>query len=244
MKRVFAIVAIGCLLLVAGCRDYDLRLEKTLDEMKYQQKLTKNLEKAPTKGLLQQELIYVRAPKGFTGPTQTFGLTVVEPGKFDIENSFIDQAKQASLHLLARHKKPKAPTKKKGVAPTEPPPRGDFTAEVIELLKVAYGAEIEPSLFKPTSKRHGGRDNTYKEAKLKLANKEVQIDLFGDKNGPYNVALIFEYPETEKKDVSTKIGYSLESFAVGEAARRAFAGHGDADVGDEATDGGGIQAPI
>ena len=117
--------------------------------MKYQQRLEKNLEKAPTKGLLQQELIYVRPPKGLTGPTQTFTLTVVEPGKFDLENSFIDQAKQASLHVLARHKKPKAPAQERA-PPSETAPRGDFTAEVIELVKAAYAVDdLTPAKFKP-----------------------------------------------------------------------------------------------
>ena len=103
-----------------GCRDYDVRLGETLEEMKYQQRLEKNLGEGPDQGnCFRQELIYVRPPKGFTGPTKTFSLAVVEPGKFDLENSFIDEAKQASLHVLARHKKPKAPPKK-GAAP---PPR-------------------------------------------------------------------------------------------------------------------------
>ena len=112
MRRACAILASACLLLVVGCRDYDVRLGKTLEEMKYQQRLEKNLEKAPTKGLLQQELIYVRPPKGLRARPRPSALTAVEPGKFDLENSFIDEAKQASLHVLARHKKPKAPPKK------------------------------------------------------------------------------------------------------------------------------------
>ena len=45
---------------------------KDADEMKYQKRLNDNLDDAPTKGLLQQELIYVRPPKGLTGPTKTF----------------------------------------------------------------------------------------------------------------------------------------------------------------------------
>ena len=101
---------------LVGCRDYDVRLDKTLEEMKYQQTAQRQSGEGPNQGKLQQELIYVRPPKGFTGPTKTFSLAAVEPGKFDLENSFIDEAKQASLHVLARHKKPKAPPKK-GPAP-------------------------------------------------------------------------------------------------------------------------------
>ncbi len=224
MRRGCTILASACLLLFVGCRDYDFRLDKTLEEMKYQQRLEKNLEKAPTKGRLQQELIYVRPPKGLSGPTKTFTLTVVDAGKFDLENSFIDESKQASLHVLARHKKPKAPPKK-GVAEAPAAARGDFTTEVIELVKTAYGVEdLTPSKFKSVSKKHAGRENSYKEAKLNLNTKEVSIYLYGDKNGPYNVALIFDYPKTEANNVSPKIDLSLEAFAVGEPANRAFSG--------------------
>jgi hypothetical protein len=240
MKRALVVGIGACLLLSFGCRDYDVRLEDTLQEMKYQKRLNDNLAEAPTKGLLQQELIYIRPPKGFTGPTKAFSLVTIEPGKFDLENSFIEEAKTASLHVLARHKKPKAAAPKKGPAPAEPPPRGDFTAEVIEVLKLAYGVDdLEPAKFRPETKSHKGRENSYKFTKLDLATKEVQIYLYGpDKNSPYNVALIFEYPKTEVNSLSPKIGLSLEAFAVGEAARRIFAGGSEAEGGEEATDSG------
>ncbi len=239
MRRACVILASACLLLVVGCRDYDFRLGKTLEELKYQQRLEKNLEKAPLKGSLQGELIYVRPPKGLSGPTKAFTLTVVEPGKFDLENSFIDEAKKASLHVLARHKKPKAPPKK-GAAPIAAAERGDFTNEVIELVKAAYAVEdLTPAKFKPVIKKHEGRENSYKEVKLDLNTKEVLVYLYGDKNGPYNIALIFEYPKTEVNNLSPKIGLSLEAFAVGEAAGRAFSGGGgDEGGGEEATDSG------
>jgi hypothetical protein len=243
MKRAIAVGIGACLLFSFGCRDYDVRLDETLEEMKYQKRLDDNLADAPTKGLLQQELIYIRPPKGFTGPTKAFSLATIEPGKFDLENSFIEEAKYASLHVLARHKKPKAAAPKKGPAPAEPAPRGDFTAEVIEVLKLAYGVDLEPSQFKPESKRHKGRENSYKVAKLDLATKEVQVYLYGDKNGPYNVALIFEYPKTEVNSLSPKIGLSLEAFATGEAARRVFSGGSEAEGGEETIDSG-QPAPI
>jgi hypothetical protein len=236
MRRGCAIFASACLLLVLGCRDYDFRLGQTLEEMRYQQRLEKNLEKAPTKGRLQQELIYVRPPKGFSGPTKAFGLPAAEAGRFDVENSFIDESKQGSLHVLARHKKPKAPPKK-GAPAAEAAPRGDFTAEVIELVKAGYGNEdLSPAKFKVVSKKHAGRENAYKEAKLNLNTKEVLIYLYGDKNGPYNVALIFEYPKTEANNLSSKINLSLESFAVGEPANRAFSGGNPEEGGQEGGD--------
>jgi hypothetical protein len=238
MRRACVILVSACLLLVLGCRDYDFRLAKTLEEMKYQQRLEKNLEKAPTKGSLQGELIYVRPPKGLSGPTKAFTLTVVEPGKFDLENSFIDEAKHASLHVLARHKKPKAPPKK-GAPPVAAPTRGDFMNEVIELVKAAYAVEdLTPTKFKNVIKKHEGRENSYKEVKLDLNTKEVLIYLYGEKNGPYDIALIFEYPKTELNNLSPKIGLSLEAFAVGEAASKAFSGGGEEGAGEEGTDSG------
>jgi hypothetical protein len=248
MRQACVILASACLVLLVGCRDYDIRLEKTLEEMKYQQKVERNLEKAPTKGALQSERIYVRPPKGLTGPTQTFSLVAVEPGKFDLENSFIDQAtKQVSLHILARHKKPKPPPKK-GTPAAEAVPRGEFTQEVIDVVKAAYAAEdLTPAKFKAVSKRHEARENNYKEAKLDLAAKEVLIYIYGDKNSAYNVALIFEYPKTQVGDLSTKINLSLENFAVDNAADNAFAGSSEVEGSGEGGGGGGAagagQAP-
>jgi hypothetical protein len=238
MRRGCAILVSACLLLVLGCQDYDKRLGVTLEEMKYQQRLEKNLEKAPTKGPLEKELIYVRPPKGLSGPTKAFSLAATEAGKFDVEQSFIDESKAASLHVLARHKKPKAPTKK-GVAPPAATPRGDFTAEVIDLVKTAFGTEdLTPTKFKSVSKKHAGRENMFKEAKLNLNTKEVVIYVYGDKNSPYNVALIFDYPKAEASAVSSKINLSLEAFAVGEPAGRAFSGGNPEEGGQEGADGG------
>ncbi len=129
MKRAFAILASLCFILVIGCSAYDSRLEQTLEELRYRKRLNDNLTDAPTKGKLQELAIFVRPPKALKGPTQTFGMTVVEPGKFDLEQSFIDQDKQESMHLLARVARPKAPSKK-GAPQPEPTPRGKFVDDV------------------------------------------------------------------------------------------------------------------
>ena len=106
MKQAFAILCSASLLLAIGCSDYDIRMGKTFEEMKYQKRLDDNLAVAPTKTSLQQNFIYVRPPKGLVA-TQTFSMAPVEAGRFDVETSFIEQEKQASLHILARTKKPK-----------------------------------------------------------------------------------------------------------------------------------------
>jgi hypothetical protein len=240
MKRALAILASLGLILVIGCaQNYDLRLGHTMENRQYQRRLNTNLEAAPTKTNLETTKIYVRPPKGLKGPAQTFGLAVVEAGKFDIEDTFIDQQKQASLHVLARVIVPKPPTKK-GAHPAESTPRGEFTTDVLDLLKNVYGTDLDASKLKPDSKSHGRRTNSYKTVTLDLTAKEVKIYLFGDMNSPEKVALIFDYPKEEYKNLSTKIDLCLESFAVGEEARRAYSGVGDEETGEE---GAGGQPP-
>jgi hypothetical protein len=243
MKRAFAILASTSLVVVVGCSDYELRLQETLAEMKYQKKVAAKLGDAPTKGPLQTNQIYVRPPKGLQGPTQAFSLTVSEPGKFDIENSFIDQEKQSSLHVVARVKKPKGPPDaKKGAAPAaEVTPRGKFVSDVIDLVKAAYNVELPPSGLKDEIKSHARRTYNYKAARMDLGNKEAQLYIYGaDENNVHQVALIFEYPKTEAENLSEKIALCLENLAVGERAANLFSGAGDVEGGEEA---GGTGAP-
>ena len=100
---------------------------ETLDEMQYQQRLEKNLEKAPTKGLLQKEIDLRPSAQGPCRADQAFNLAVVEPGKFDLEDSFIDEEKQASLHVLARPRSPRPLPRREPTPAEAPAPRGDFT---------------------------------------------------------------------------------------------------------------------
>jgi hypothetical protein len=235
MKRLSAVVLGAGLVLVVGCgtQNYDIRLERTLDHMAYQKKLDDNLNPAPTKGKLEELQIYVRPPKNMTGPTQTFQMTVVEPGRFDVESSFIEQDKQ-SLHLLARVKRPKTPSKK-APTPAETTPRGDFSADVVELVKNVYGTELEASQFKEERMQRGS--NSFKAKTVDLNAKNVQIYLYGGKSNPYEVALIFEYPKAEHAAINPKIKLCLESFAVGDKAKRAFAGgETEGEAGEGPTD--------
>src|SRR4051794_9750112 len=120
MKRIIAVLASASFVVAIGCSDYDIRMAKTLEEKRYEKRLNTNLEEAPSKGTLQGDDIFIRPPLGLKGPTQAFSLTGVDPGKFDLENSFIDAAKGTSLHVVARVKKPTAPpSAKKAAAPVQ-----------------------------------------------------------------------------------------------------------------------------
>jgi hypothetical protein len=239
MKRLIAVLASATFVLAIGCSDYDIRLEKTLEERRYAKTLNENLEPAPTKGALQADDIFIRPPKGLVGPNKTFALTVVETGKFDIENSFIDEKNGTSLHVLARVKKPKAATAKKAEAAAEAPaPRGKFLDDVTDLVKAAYNIELAPGEFKPESFGHGNRDNAYKIRRLEVGMKQVEIYVYTESSGVHEVALIFEYPNKQDKEkdktdyMSPKIRHCLESLAVSDRARSSFNGVTDLDAGE------------
>jgi hypothetical protein len=226
MKRVLALLtSVSLFLVVIGCaHDYDVRLDKTYENLRYQKRLDENLEKpADAKSNLATANIYVRPPLGLKGPTNEFAFNSVEPGKFDITDTFFDD--KGSLHIVARVDKAKAPNTKKGPNPQQPKvPRGDFNADVLELLKNAYGTDFETSKLKSETKSGAGKTNSFKTLDVDLTAKEVKVYLFGEKNSPAQVALIFEYPKEELKNLSSRIDLCLGSFRVGEGARRLYSG--------------------
>jgi hypothetical protein len=107
-----------------------------------------------------------------------------------------------------------------------------------------YGVDVEPGQLKADSHSHGNRSNNYKGTTINLSAKRVQLYFYGDEKSPYQVALIFEYPEASHNSINPKIGLCLESFAVGEAARRAFSSGGEFEGGEEGAEGGGQPPPI
>ena len=233
------LVAVGC-----GTEGYETRMSTTLANMKYDRKLDENLAPPVAKGMLQQLHVYLRPPLNMPTPTQAFQMTVVEPGKFDLENSFIDPQTQESLHVLVRDKTPKAANKKAAPNPAEAVPRGDFNTEVIELIRNAYGVELESANFKDETVKNpkSNRSKTFKHVgPLDAGNRFLDVYLFGGKESMQEVAMIFEYP---KEDATLKpmIKLSLEAFASGQIADQSFAG-GDEDEGGDGTGEGG-SAPV
>ena len=117
----------ACLFFTFGCRTTTF-VSTALEEMISDDSTTTSPK--PT-GLLQQELIYIR-PRKFA--TKAFTLATIGPVS-STSKTALSRPKQASLHVLARHKKPKAAALKRAGA-AEPPP--EITAEVIDVLKVAW----------------------------------------------------------------------------------------------------------
>ncbi|MDG3004404.1 hypothetical protein [Paludisphaera mucosa] len=246
MKRARAMLISFGMLLAVGCgmKNYDFRIEQTLDRMKYEKRLDENLGAPVAKGKLEELGIYIRPPKNLTGPTQTFQFAALEPGRFDVENTFLEPEKQ-SLHVLARVDRPKAAAKKGAAPQPEPPPRGDFNAEVVDLVRTATGAEVDLGQFKQENKqvKEKKQANSFLAKTISTEAKELQVYLYGSKTSPYKVALIFEYPTAEKNAVVSKIGLCLENFMVGDPARQAFSG-GDVDESAEGGEGGEAGPPI
>jgi hypothetical protein len=248
MRRAWAILAAASLMALSGCgSSYDIRMNKTLEDMRYRKRLDDNLMPAQAKGKFEDLMIFVRPPKNMQ-LAKEFLLPLPEPGKFDLEASFLEARKagdasasaappeagaeqkpaaetpRQSLHMLARVKRPKGATAKKKAEPTN---RGDFTRDVLALINAAYAppAELTTDKFKETKKKN----NTYKQYSFAVNGKNVQVYLYVPKTSPYEVAFLFEYPSTEHTNLYSKIELCLESFAEGNNARRAFTGA----VGDE-----------
>jgi hypothetical protein len=66
------------------------------------------------------------------------------------------------------------------------------------------------------------KKNPYKFHTITVNDKNIEIYFF--KLEPYDVALVFEYLKSEQANLFSKIGLCLESFAVGDRARRLFSG--------------------
>lgn len=242
MKRARAmLISLGTLLAIGcGMHNYDYRIEQTLERMKYDKRLDANLA-PPAAGKMQELGIYVRPPVGLSGPTQAFQFAAVEPGRFELENSFMDQGGQ-SLHVLARVEMPKAAAKKGEPPAPEAPPRGDFNEEVVGMIRDATGADLQLAQFKAEQKqvKSSRESNTFQTATVDREANEMKVFLYGSKSTPYKVALIFEYPKAEKNAIGPKIDLALENFHVGDSARRAFSGGQEEDMGDE---GGAEEGP-
>ena len=233
MRRVFATITMTALLLATGCgvKVYEERLNRTLEEMKYRKRLDDNLMPAAAKGKMEQLAIYLRPPKNLQGPGKEFQLTVIEPGKFDVTESYYEPEKQ-SLHVLARVKRPKgADGKKAAPNPADTATRGEFNTDVIAVLNSVYSLDIDLTKAKEEPKRR----NKFKRLAFEANGKNVEVYLYGSKTSPYEVALVFEYAKAEKTTLSGKIDLALGSFAVGETARRMFSG---AVSEEEAAEGG------
>ena len=107
MKRVLAVLASASFVLAIGCSDYDIRLEKTLEEKKYEKRLNDNLEAAPTKGSLQGDEIFIRPPLGLEGPTQASASPPPKPGSLTSKTASSTQRRERVSTSLRESRSPR-----------------------------------------------------------------------------------------------------------------------------------------
>jgi hypothetical protein len=225
-------VATTALVLAAGCggKSYEIRLNKTIEQMRYNKRLDENLM-PPAKGKLEQLLIYLRPPRSLD-EAKEFSIPLADPGMFDLTDTINTKGKPPALHVLARVKQPKGAAKKKEAQP-ETAARGDFTTDVMNLLASYYSLDLES--VKPKEEKK--KKNTFRHATLPAEGKNVQVYFYGGKENPYEVALVFDYAKSEQSSLVPKIELSLESMAVGERARLLFSGAGADEESGEAAGG-------
>lgn len=226
MRRLLIVTVSGALLLSAGCVNrYQARMDRTIEEIKYERELDKNLEKAAPEGKLKELDIFVRPPKGLQPAKETL-LPGVQPGLFDVDRTYYEGQK-SFLHVLARKKMPKKPATKG--APAEPPvARGDFLSDVIKTLREGLGAD-EEGLSPEKFKDDPHKANKFRRAIFTASNNK-KVEVFIAKTDPFDVALIYVFDPADEKALNPKINYSLEAFALGDKAKNKYSGTTEAEA--------------
>lgn len=238
MRRLAALAVTTTLVLAVGCgKSYEKRLNITLDRLRYLQTLDLYLSPA-VQGEFAQNQVFLRPPKPLPSePSKTLVGLSAEPGLYDLASTFFgnveapaaDQGKEAPapsvlrLHVLARIKR-KAARKKGEPAPEVTAQRGDFLADTRNLMADQLGGgEV---VLNATPKADTQRKKQYKRLLFTNGIDNHSIRAYFYKEGPYDVALIWDLPPDLNKSaqVNTGIRYCLETFAVGEKAENAFKG--------------------
>lgn len=240
MKRTLALGLVASLVVGFGCgyNSYEKRLENTLDEMRYIQRLDDSLI-PPPEGPFKDFPMYIRPPKGMT-LSSNFVMTADLPaGQFDLAASFIGEGAESRrmLHVLARRKAAKPAQQKGAPPPPEPVPQQPFNDAVVGVLRAVYGDS--EALAAPQYQKETKRQNAYNRLIFTAANGNI-IRVYLYKKDTYDVALIWDTPAGQEKDAAATNArdLTLQSFAVGRKAQNAFAGVG----GEGGAEGGGEES--
>lgn len=246
MKRVVALLVSSALVGLIGCglSSYEIRMQRTLDNLKYRQRLDANLG-PPADAKFKELSVFVRPPKGLA-KSEALMLTD-KPGMFDLQATFFGspatpaaggESAPAStaplrLHVLARLKNKPKPAK--GAPPPPPTNRGKFSDDVRALLAEDYANQEALSIpAKPVTKR----GNKFQSLIFQAGNSDTIQAWLINQSG-FDVALIWQIPPGLEKSSGAARELTLESFAVGNKAQNLFANGG---VDDELGGGGGEAA--
>jgi hypothetical protein len=236
MTRVLTLILSGLLTAgLAGCLGasaYDVRIDKHVENLRYQQKLDQYTS-APAQGKLQQLGVYLRPPKPLAEGQQS---PLPAPnGLFDAVSYFsgAEGGVPMQLHVLARRKQG-AQAKAK---PGEPAPaqRGAFLSDLRTVLSSYYGPGASEGKLDPVSQR--GR--SVQRQKFQAANGDtILMDVFEQPG--YELALVWDIAPAAANSESVRgMDYTLGSLAVGPKAANLFAGGSDDDAAAPAAGGAG-----
>lgn len=237
MTRLGAMAATTVALLFAGCgyELYEKRMEDTVGNLKKAQRADTLLEK-PAQGKLRELSVFVRIPKPLT--ETNYGLPE-QAGLFDYAATFTGAPSSPApkvgenpvvlppmtLHILARAK-PKKATPKKGEAAPPPDPnaaaRGDFVADVRQVLAGKYGAD---AVGDKSPQNNKADRTTFRKMVFNAPDgSEVRV-YFADANKKeLETALIFEIPQGLMKNemVTDAVPLAVDQFAIGPKAPGLF----------------------
>jgi hypothetical protein len=239
MKK-FVLCGVAAWVVVAGCLGepvYNRRLEETLEQMKYEKKINESLNKEE-QGSFREKELYLRAPQPLTKGEP---MITVAPGSYDLVESFAGAPQTSSgqasplpirMHVLMRWKKPPQTPGKKAAPAPPPTNRGpNFEADVRALLANVYG---NPNVTSQKSESVNARGKQYKRVIFK-SGADTTVRAYFYESGNHLVALVLDIPPAlaDAKAANQAAEYMLETMAVGNAARNAFAGRpaGDASSG-------------
>jgi hypothetical protein len=243
MKRVSALLLTAITVIGLGCgyNSYETRLTKTTAVIKQQLRQDHYLNPAP-QGKFQEFGFFLRPPKPLE-PAKQFQLADLTSaqyvGMYDVDGSFLDlkagDAPKLSLHFLGRRKLAKKAATKKPT-PADTAQRGPFIQDVQGLLGFVYGNAAQGET-KAVSK--GAK--SFKRQIFPINDKtNIRVYFYNEKAGQdtYDAALIWEVPIPPPQMMDTGIDMTLETFAAGPKAARAFQGDTTGDEGPSGAEGG------
>ncbi len=242
LKRVLVVFLSASSLGLVGClgeTGYESRLNRTLENLKFQRQLDANLNPAEV-GRLKELNLFVRPPKGMA-KAPAAGINV-PANAYDAAETFLGVVDAAGnpiqLHVLARVKPiRKAAAPKAGDPP--PPPETNlatFESDLRGLLNAVYGAGGDTK-----SDAVNERGRAYKRIKFQAADGQfVSANLY--EQPTEKVALIFVYPaaSANSQAVTTAVPLALGAVATGGKAVAAFNGNAEGEGGAEGEAGLGF----
>jgi hypothetical protein len=253
MKRLLACLLTMCLIFLGCGQSYKQRLGQTLENLRYRQRLDQNLITAPV-GKFKDLQVYIRPPKPLE-EAKEFQLPSAAVDQFDIAKSFFGsptsapegQAKEKQaepaavlrLHVLARVKRPKKPTKKGEAPPPEGIPVAQFVPDVRTIVGTDFG-NADAATTATLKNERVGKNNEFKRIFFTSPNNNDEIRMYFYTQGDYHIALVWDVPAALKNAASAKMTLCMESFAVGRKASHLFEnGYTGDDMGPIVTPGKG-----